>query len=88
VGELGRKESGIHGLAPKGMSIPKKGCVFCVGGVGGIGIALNAKQPLKESNHEKYNRIKIENEDKKIKKDKRAVKKLKREGKLAVPWPH
>jgi hypothetical protein len=82
-----KKHIGIHGLAPKGMSIPKKGYAFCVGGGSGICGTPDLKKPLKESNQEKYNRIKAEQEDKKNKKDKRAVKKLKREGKLGTLAP-
>jgi hypothetical protein len=72
---------GIHGLAPTGMQIPSKGNSFRVGG------RRSAKEPLRESNHEKYNRIKAEQEEKRIKKDKRTVKKLKKEGKLCTLAP-
>lgn len=69
---------GTHGLAPSGMTIPRIGNAFRVGGV------ASSKKPLKESNQEKYKRIKAEQEDKVYKKNKRAVKKLKREGKVST----
>jgi hypothetical protein len=73
-----KSKKGIHGLAPVGMKIPVKGKAFRVGG------GVSTKQPLKESNQEKYNRIKAEKEAKSHKKNKRAVKKLKKEGKVGT----
>jgi hypothetical protein len=72
------KKVGNHGLAPKGMSIPVKGKSFRVGGIG------SSKTPVKESSHEKCVRIKSELEEKKKKKDKATVKKLKKEGKVGT----
>jgi hypothetical protein len=74
-------KKGSHGLAPRGMTVPVKGKAFVVGGLG-IG-----HQPLRESNQEKYNRIKEEREAKKSRKDKRATTKLKKEGKLRTLAP-
>jgi hypothetical protein len=75
-------KKGTHGLAPSGMSIPPTGCAYRFGG--GIGGVASSKQPLKESNQEKYTRIKAEQDHKSYKKNKRAVKKLKREGKVST----
>jgi hypothetical protein len=73
-----REKPGIHGLAPTGMLVPRTGNAFRVGGGG------SAKQPLKESNQERYLRIREEQEEKKKKTDKRAVKKLKKQGKVGT----
>ena len=40
------------------------------------------KEPLKESNYEQYLRIQRENQEKEAKRNKRAIKKLKKEGKV------
>jgi hypothetical protein len=72
------RKKACHGLAPKGMSIPKKGGAYLVGGIGG------KPEVLKESNLEKYNRIGAELEDKRNKKDKKVVKKLKKDGKITT----
>ena len=55
------KREAKHGLAPTGMSIPLQNKAFRVGG------SDCAKCPLKESNEEKYNRIKAEEEGRKKK---------------------
>jgi hypothetical protein len=60
------------------MLVPRTGNAFRVGGGG------SAKQPLKESNQERYLRIREEQEEKKKKTDKRAVKKLKKQGKVGT----
>ena len=70
-----------HGLAPRGMKIPAKGDAYI------IGINARQKQPLKESNLEKFIRIKEEKEIKKRKNDKKVVKKLKKEGKVSTLLP-
>jgi hypothetical protein len=53
----------------------------CVGGTD------TTKCPLKESNYEKYHRIKAEEDDRKKKENIRAVKKLKKSGKVATLAP-
>ena len=54
------KRGAKHGLAPTGMAIPLQKKAFRVGG------SNCAKSPLKESNEEKYHRIKAEQEGRKI----------------------
>jgi hypothetical protein len=70
-----------HGLSPAGMEVPVKGQAFCVGGSGVV------KQPLKESNLEKFIRIQTEQDEKKKKKAKSIAKRLKKEGKVATLAP-
>ena len=70
-----------HGLAPTGMSVPLKKKPLCVGGTD------TTKCPLKESNYEKYHRIKAEQDDRKKKQNIRAAKKLKKSGKVATLAP-
>jgi hypothetical protein len=61
------------------MEVPVKGQAFCVGGSGVV------KQPLKESNLEKFIRIQTEQDEKK--KAKSIAKRLKKEGKVATLAP-
>ena len=70
-----------HGLAPVGMTIPLQKKAYRVGG------SDSAKHPLKESNNEKYHRIKAEQEERKKKKKTRAANKLKKAGKVATLAP-
>jgi hypothetical protein len=77
-----REKRATHGLAPKGMVVPRKGEAFMIGGSG------SAKVPLKESNLEIHNRIKEEQEEKKKKKDKSVAKKQKKEGKVRTLAPY
>jgi hypothetical protein len=71
-----KAKKGTHGLSPKGMSLPHAGAYR-------VGRAM-PKQPLKESNQEKFNRIKLEREKKNIRKNQISIKKLKREGKVST----
>jgi hypothetical protein len=75
------KNIAAHGLSPAGMEVPVKGQAFCVGGSGVV------KQPLKESNQEKFIRIQTEQDEKKKKKAKSIAKRLKKEGKVATLAP-
>ena len=78
-----RKSHGkSHGLAPKGMLIPKKGEAYLIGGKG-----LD-KVELKESCLEKYNKNKNEQNDKNKKQDKKTVKRLKNKGKISTLSPY
>jgi hypothetical protein len=71
----------MHGLAPAGMPIPEKGMAYIVR-------ADNvAKEPVKESNQEMYNRFKHEEVEDQKKKDQKAVKKLKKDGKVRTLAP-
>ena len=72
-----------HGLAPLGMSIPAEGNAYVTGG----GINTD-KEPLMESNLERYNRFKEEEEVTKKKKEKKEVKKLKNDGKVRTLAPY
>ena len=47
-----------------------------------VGGGWERKSPLKESNYEQYLRIQRENEEKEAKRNKRAINKLKKEGKV------
>ena len=73
-----RDKAGAHGLAPLGMIIPTRGNAFRFGG------GSSVKEPLKESNLEMYNRIQAEKEVKAGRKNRTAVKKLKKEGKVST----
>jgi hypothetical protein len=73
-----RDKAGAHGLAPLGMIIPTTGNAFRFGG------GSSVKEPLKESNLEMYNRIQAEKEVKAGRKNRTAVKKLKKEGKVST----
>jgi hypothetical protein len=72
-----KRKNGTHGLSPWGMSVPAVGGAFRVG-------RTSVKQPLKESNQEKFNRIKTEREVKASRKTQKTVKKLKKEGKVST----
>jgi hypothetical protein len=77
-----KKKRTSHGLAPRGMKIPKKGEAYLVGG-GSV-----VKEVVKESNLEKFNRIGEEQREKKKRKDMKLVKKLKKDGKVSTLAPY
>jgi hypothetical protein len=79
---LAKQQKMMHGLAPRGMSIPKKGMAYV------MRVDHTVKEPVKESNQEMYNRFKHEEEGDKKKKDKKEVKKLKEEGKVCTLAPY
>jgi hypothetical protein len=75
------KRAAKHGLAPTGMAVPLQKKAFRVGGNDRM------KCPLKESNLEKYHRIKAEQEGRKKKQNIRAANKLKKSGKVSTLAP-
>jgi hypothetical protein len=76
-----KKKSQTNGLAPFRMGVPLEGKACMVRG------GHTKKVPLKESNQEMYNRIQKEKELKGKKKDKRIIKKLKKDGKVGTLAP-
>jgi hypothetical protein len=76
---LAKQQKTMLGLAPRGMSIPRKGMAYVVR------VDNMVKEPtVKESNEEMYNCVKHEEEEDKKKKDKKEGKKLKKEGKVCT----
>jgi len=77
------KNKGGHGLAPMGMSIPKKGEAYLVAGKDNVGT-----EELKESSFERYKRVGEELNEKRKNKERKDVKKLKKEGKVGPLAPY
>jgi hypothetical protein len=73
-----KKNITSHSLAPSGMPIPEQGNAYV------IGSAVTVKEPLVESNLEMYHRFQEEKDGTKKKKQKKEVKKLKKDGKVCT----
>jgi hypothetical protein len=71
-----------HGLAPFGMSIPELGNAYVTGSAAAV------KEPLVKSNLEMYNRFQVKEDGAKKKKQKKEVKKLKKDSKIRTLAPY